>query len=237
LTADAYTAVYCLTAAMFFLECTIGPSWAVPMDVGGKYSGTVSGMMNMAGNIGGALSPLVFGVLAQLGSWAAHSRDSGSARRGFRGLGILDGPRRLGRRAIQTPDHSRRRRWLTRRRMSLVGPNWSSFSFVTRRVPEADIPSLYGINSSALASSFGESPPSACPPFRLDVLIGSSRGRTLRFAGGGRCHRTCGGHVWWRRCGLASRRLRAAAISELHGVKLDARDNCPGLRMVLNFPV
>jgi hypothetical protein len=56
---------------MFFLECTIGPSWAVPMDVGGKYSGTVSGMMNMAGNIGGALSPLVFGVLAQFGSWAA----------------------------------------------------------------------------------------------------------------------------------------------------------------------
>ena len=71
LTADAYIAVYCLTVAMFFLECTIGPSWAVPMDVGGKYSGTVSGMMNMAGNIGGALSPLVFGVLAQFGSWAA----------------------------------------------------------------------------------------------------------------------------------------------------------------------
>ena len=71
LTADAYTAVYCLTAAMFFLECTIGPSWAVPMDVGGKYSGTVSGMMNMAGNIGGALSPLVFGFLAQGGNWQA----------------------------------------------------------------------------------------------------------------------------------------------------------------------
>src|SRR5712672_4617313 len=71
LTEDAYIAVYCLTASMFFLECTIGPSWAVPMDIGGEYSGTVSGMMNMAGNIGGALSPLVFGVLAQLGSWAA----------------------------------------------------------------------------------------------------------------------------------------------------------------------
>ena len=71
LTADAYTAVYCLTAAMFFLECTIGPSWAVPMDVGGEHSGTVSGMMNMAGNIGGALSPIVFGVLAQLSSWQA----------------------------------------------------------------------------------------------------------------------------------------------------------------------
>jgi sugar phosphate permease len=71
LTDDAYTAVYCLTAAMFFLECTIGPSWAVPMDAGGKYSGTVSGMMNMAGNFGGAISPIVFGVLVQYGSWQA----------------------------------------------------------------------------------------------------------------------------------------------------------------------
>jgi sugar phosphate permease len=71
LTENAYTAVYCLTASMFFLECTIGPSWAVPMDTGGKYSGTVSGMMNMAGNFGGALSPIVFGFLAQGGNWQA----------------------------------------------------------------------------------------------------------------------------------------------------------------------
>jgi sugar phosphate permease len=71
LTEDAYTAVWCLTASMFFLECTIGPSWAVPMDTGGKYSGTVSGMMNMAGNIGGALSPIVFGALVQIGNWQA----------------------------------------------------------------------------------------------------------------------------------------------------------------------
>jgi D-galactonate transporter len=71
MTEDAYIAVYCLTASMFFLECTIGPSWAVPMDIGGEVSGTVSGMMNMAGNIGGALSPIVFGVLVQFGSWQA----------------------------------------------------------------------------------------------------------------------------------------------------------------------
>jgi sugar phosphate permease len=71
LTADAYVAVACLTAAMFFLEFTIGPSWAVPMDTGGKYSGTVSGMMNMAGNFGGALSPIVFGFLAEGGNWQA----------------------------------------------------------------------------------------------------------------------------------------------------------------------
>src|SRR5208282_3202409 len=72
LTDDAYTAVYCLTAAMFFLECTIGPSWSVPMDTAGEYSGTVSGMMNMAGNIGGALSPVVFGYLADAGYWHAQ---------------------------------------------------------------------------------------------------------------------------------------------------------------------
>ncbi len=71
LTENAYVAVYCLTASMFFLECTIGPSWAVPMDTGGKYSGTVSGMMNMAGNFGGAISPIVFGALVQVGSWEA----------------------------------------------------------------------------------------------------------------------------------------------------------------------
>jgi sugar phosphate permease len=71
LTENAYVALACLTGAMFFLECTIGPSWAVPMDVGGKYSGTVSGMMNMAGNIGGAMSPLVFGFLVQYGNWQA----------------------------------------------------------------------------------------------------------------------------------------------------------------------
>jgi len=71
LTEDPMTAVICLTISMFFLECTIGPSWAVPMDTGGKYSGTVSGMMNMAGNFGGAISPIVFGFLAQGGNWQA----------------------------------------------------------------------------------------------------------------------------------------------------------------------
>jgi sugar phosphate permease len=71
LTEDPYVAVGCLTAAGFFLECTIGPSWAVPMDTGGKYSGTVSGMMNMAGNFGAAISPVVFGYLAVGDKWQA----------------------------------------------------------------------------------------------------------------------------------------------------------------------
>src|SRR6266852_3546233 len=65
------TAIYCLTAAMFFLEMTIGPAWAVPMDIGGEFSGTVSGMMNMGGQFVGALSPTVFGYLVSRGSWVA----------------------------------------------------------------------------------------------------------------------------------------------------------------------
>jgi sugar phosphate permease len=67
LTDNAYMAVYYLTGAGFLLECTIGPSWAVPMDCGGKYSGSVSGMMNMAGNIGAAVSPVVFGYFFKFG--------------------------------------------------------------------------------------------------------------------------------------------------------------------------
>ena len=71
MTANPNTAVYCLTTAMFFLEMTIGPAWAVPMDIGGEFSGTVSGMMNMGGQIVGAVSPTVFGILVARGNWVA----------------------------------------------------------------------------------------------------------------------------------------------------------------------
>jgi sugar phosphate permease len=71
MTKEPYTAVACLTGAMFFLECILGPAWAVAMDVGGEYSGTVSGLMNMAGTLAGAFSQILFGVITQYGSWVA----------------------------------------------------------------------------------------------------------------------------------------------------------------------
>ena len=71
LSARPFTALIFLTIAMFFLEMTIGPAWAVPMDIGGEFSGTVSGMMNMGGQFVGALSPTVFGYLVSKGSWVA----------------------------------------------------------------------------------------------------------------------------------------------------------------------
>ena len=64
-------AIFSLTASLFFLELVISPAWAVPMDVGGEYSGTVSGVMNMAGSLAASLSPIVFGVLVEKGSWIA----------------------------------------------------------------------------------------------------------------------------------------------------------------------
>jgi MFS family permease len=71
LTDDAMTAVICLAASNFFLEMVLGPAWAVPMDVAGASSGTVTGVMNMSGAVGASLSPLVFGALVQHGSWIA----------------------------------------------------------------------------------------------------------------------------------------------------------------------
>jgi MFS family permease len=41
------------------------------MDVGGEYSGTVSGVMNMAGSLAASFSPIIFGALVQRGHWIA----------------------------------------------------------------------------------------------------------------------------------------------------------------------
>jgi sugar phosphate permease len=71
LTHHAGTAILCLTGSLFFLELVISPAWAVPMDVGGEYSGTVSGVMNMAGSLAASISPIIFGFLVQRGLWIA----------------------------------------------------------------------------------------------------------------------------------------------------------------------
>jgi sugar phosphate permease len=69
MTGQAWIAVLCLTASLFFLELVISPAWAVPMDVGGEYSGTVSGLMNMAGSLAASVSPIIFGLLVHRGLW------------------------------------------------------------------------------------------------------------------------------------------------------------------------
>jgi sugar phosphate permease len=71
MTASASVAVLCLAMSFFFLELVIGPAWAVPMDVGGQFSGTVTAIMNMAGAFAASLTPLIYGSLFDRGYWIA----------------------------------------------------------------------------------------------------------------------------------------------------------------------
>jgi nitrate/nitrite transporter NarK len=71
LTANRVSSILCLAASFFFLEWVIGPAWAVPMDVGGQFSGTVTGVMNMVGALGGASTAVVYGSLFNRGYWVA----------------------------------------------------------------------------------------------------------------------------------------------------------------------
>ena len=71
LTANEFSSIACLAVSFFFLEWVIGPAWAVPMDVGGQFSGTVTGVMNMVGALGGASTAVVYGSLFNRGYWVA----------------------------------------------------------------------------------------------------------------------------------------------------------------------
>jgi len=72
MTSSAWTCILFLAASFFCLEWVIGPAWAVPMDVGGEFSGTVTGIMNGTGALFGAsLTPLVYGIFFEKGSWIA----------------------------------------------------------------------------------------------------------------------------------------------------------------------
>lgn len=61
--ADPVRAMLLLGLAGFFNDFVMPAAWAGCMDIGGRFSGTVSGTMNMVGNIGGALSPLAIGYI------------------------------------------------------------------------------------------------------------------------------------------------------------------------------
>ena len=56
-------AVIMLSIAILGADMTIPPSWSLCVDIGKKNSGTISGFMNMAGNIGSFLTALAFPYL------------------------------------------------------------------------------------------------------------------------------------------------------------------------------
>jgi len=69
-THSLYVSMTCLAAGFFFAEMTIGPMWAIPMDIAPEYSGTASGMMNTGSALAAIISPVLSGFLIdRFGSW------------------------------------------------------------------------------------------------------------------------------------------------------------------------
>jgi MFS family permease len=67
---DPVRAMFVLGMAGFFNDFVMPAAWASTMDIGGRYSGTVSGAMNTMGSIAGAASVLVVGYLL---AWTSNN--------------------------------------------------------------------------------------------------------------------------------------------------------------------
>lgn len=69
-THDMYVSLACLAVAFFFSEMTIGPMWAIPMDIAPDHCGTASGMMNTGSAMAAIVSPVAAGLLIdKFGNW------------------------------------------------------------------------------------------------------------------------------------------------------------------------
>jgi MFS family permease len=69
-THDRTLSILSLSAGFFFAEMTIGPMWAIPMDIAPDYCGTASGIMNTGSAMAAILSPVISGyVIDKTGNW------------------------------------------------------------------------------------------------------------------------------------------------------------------------
>jgi MFS family permease len=67
---DLVVAAISLSLGFFFAELTIGPMWAIPMDIAPEYSGTASGLMNVGSAFAAIVSPVVAGwIIDTTGNW------------------------------------------------------------------------------------------------------------------------------------------------------------------------
>ncbi|MCX6620070.1 MAG: MFS transporter [Acidobacteria bacterium] len=64
--ANAHWAMIAMALASFSNDLCMPPAWGACMDIGGRYAGTLSGSMNMMGNLAGALAPIAIGYILSL---------------------------------------------------------------------------------------------------------------------------------------------------------------------------
>jgi MFS family permease len=68
-TSSSMASVLYSCAAVFGLEVTVGVAWAIPLDIGGEYAGSVASVMNTFGNLGSAVSPVLLAYFVGLYGW------------------------------------------------------------------------------------------------------------------------------------------------------------------------
>jgi ACS family glucarate transporter-like MFS transporter len=66
----ALPAMLAIAMASFCNDLVIPCAWTAAMDIGGRFAGTVSGTMNMMGNLAGVVAPIAIGyILKHTGNW------------------------------------------------------------------------------------------------------------------------------------------------------------------------
>jgi ACS family glucarate transporter-like MFS transporter len=83
---SATGAVAWLSLAIFGADMTLSPSWSFCIDIGGHHAGAVSGTMNMAGNLGSAITALAFAYLPESSKGNVAFFHTAA---GLSGLGVL----------------------------------------------------------------------------------------------------------------------------------------------------
>ena len=76
--------------AVFGVDMTLSPSWSFCMDIGGKLSGSISASMNMVGNIGSALSAIIFPYFVASVTIPFFAPEAGSGNSFFIFCGVLN---------------------------------------------------------------------------------------------------------------------------------------------------
>jgi len=69
LTTHSTASVWFSSVAVFGLELTVPVAWAIPLDIGGDYAGSIASVMNGFGNLGSAVSPILLAYLVGVYGW------------------------------------------------------------------------------------------------------------------------------------------------------------------------